>query len=159
MIQALATNASDHTFRVAILPRTPWCNANCLDAHSFNSRPEEFAIDSVAVSNHKPRSAVFRKCFNDLLCSPNRRWMLRDSEVDDSATIVRQDNEDIQDSQTNRCDCEEINGYQLSNMIAKKRHPSLSGLPVLRHQSRNRPFGNLKPEFQQFSMDARRSPD
>jgi hypothetical protein len=53
--------------------------------------------------------------------------MLRDIEVDDAATIVRQDDEDIQDSQTNRRDCEEINGYQLSNMIAKKRQPSLSG--------------------------------
>jgi hypothetical protein len=27
---------------------------------------------------------------------------------------VLQDDEDIEDSQTNRCDCEEINGYQLS---------------------------------------------
>jgi len=93
MIEALATNASDDAFHVAILPRTPWCNANFFDAHSFNPRPEEFAIDSVAVSNHKPRGAVFRKCFDDLLCSPNRRWMLRDIEVDDAATIVRQDDE------------------------------------------------------------------
>jgi hypothetical protein len=59
----------------------------------------------------------------------------------------------------NRCNCEEINGYELSDMIAKKRHPGLIGLAVFRHQSRNRPFGNLKPELQQFSMDARRSPD
>jgi len=61
--------------------------------------------------------------------------MLRDIEVDDSATIVRQDDENIQESQTNRRDCEEINGYQLSHMIAKERHPRLSGLPFFRHQS------------------------
>jgi hypothetical protein len=78
MIQALATNASDHPLHVAILPRTSWCNANLLDAHSFNPRPEELPIDSVAVATHKLRSAVFRKCFDDLLCGPNRRWMLRD---------------------------------------------------------------------------------
>src|SRR5262249_16883027 len=40
MIQTLATNGSDHTFHVAVLPRTPWCNANLLDVHSFNSRCE-----------------------------------------------------------------------------------------------------------------------
>jgi len=86
--------------------------------------------------------------------------MLRDIEVDDTTSIVRQDNEDIEDLQANRCDCEEINGYQLPNMISKKGRPSLSRLAVLvRHQSRNRPLGNLKPEFQQFSMDARGSPD
>jgi len=44
-------------------------------------------------------------------------------------------------------------------MIAKKRHPSLSGLPVLRHQSRNSALGNLESEFQQLTVDARGSPD
>src|SRR5215470_19599311 len=83
-----------------------------------------------------------------------------DIEADDAASIVRQDNEDIDDLQANRCDCEEINGYHLPNMISKKGRPGLSRLAVLvRYQSRNRPLGNLKPEFQQFSMDARGSPD
>src|SRR5215468_4404956 len=111
MIQALATNASDHPLDVAVLPRTPRCDENFVSAHSFNSRPEGFTVDSVAVSNHKPGSAVFRKCFDNLLCRPNRRGMLRDIEVDDASTIVRQDNEDIEDSQANCSDCEEINGY------------------------------------------------
>jgi hypothetical protein len=43
-------------------------------------------------------AAVFRKCFDDLLCGPNRRWMLCDIEVDDTATIVGQDNEHIEDT-------------------------------------------------------------
>ena len=67
-----------------------------LDAHSFDSRCEGIAVDSVTVPNHKPGSAVFRKCFDDLLCGPSRRGMLRDIKVDDAASIVRQDNEDIQ---------------------------------------------------------------
>src|SRR5215471_14656268 len=83
--------------------------------------------------------------------------MLRDIEVDDAASIVRQDNEDIEDLQANRCDCEEINGYQLPNMISKKGRPGLSRLGVLvRHQSRNRPLGNLKPEFALPSGDCLR---
>src|SRR5215468_4551178 len=160
MIQALATNASDHALDIGILPRTPWCNVNLFDAHSFDSQCEGIAVDSVAVPNHKPGSAVFRKCFDDLLCGPNRCRMLRDIEVDDAASIVRQDNEDIEDLQANRGDCEEINGYHLLNMISKKGRPGLSRLAVLvRYQSRNRPLGNLIPEFQQFSMDARGSPD
>src|SRR5215831_12716928 len=77
MIQTLATNASDHPLHVAILPRTPWRYADLLDAHSYDSRCEAFAVDSVAVLNHKSRSAVFRKPFDDLLCCPTRRGMLR----------------------------------------------------------------------------------
>ena len=88
MIQAFATYAPNHPLHVAILPRTPWRNANFLDAHSFDSRSEGFAVDSVAVSNHKPRNTVIRKCFDDLLCHPNGRWMLRDIEVDDTDAAV-----------------------------------------------------------------------
>src|SRR5262245_25129248 len=154
IIQKLATNASNHPLHVAILPRTPWCNANLLDSHSLHSGSEGFTVDSVTVSNHKPRSPVFRKCFNDLLCSPNRRRMFRDVEVDDATAIVRQDDEDIQHSETNRCDCEEIDRYQLPNMVSKKRHPSLGGLPISRHQSRDRSLGNVESEFQQLTVDA-----
>src|SRR5262245_35189872 len=63
MIQALATNASDHPLHVTILPRTPWRYANFLDAHSFYSRSERFAVDSVAVSNHEPGSARTMKTY------------------------------------------------------------------------------------------------
>jgi len=79
--------------------------------------------------------------------------------MDDTTPIVREDYEDIKDSQANGRDGEEIDSYHFSDMIAKKRHPSLCRLPIFRHQSRHCSFGNLKPELQQFSMDARRSPD
>jgi len=95
MIQAVATNASNHPLHVAILPGTSGCNANLLDAHSFNPCPEGFSEDSVAVPNHISRRAVFRKRFDELLCCPNSHRMLSDIEVEDTATIVRQDDEDI----------------------------------------------------------------
>src|SRR5215472_15468711 len=47
MIQALATNASDHPLDIAILPRAPWCNLNFFDARSFDSRCEGIDADSV----------------------------------------------------------------------------------------------------------------
>src|SRR5262245_45696585 len=100
MIEALSSDASDHALHIAVLPRTLGCDTNLLNTHSLDPRPERFAVDSVAVSNHKPRSSVFRKCFDDLLCSPNGRWMRRDIEVENSATIVCQDDEDIQYSQS-----------------------------------------------------------
>ena len=107
MVQTFTTNASDQSLHVAVLPRTPWCNANLLDAHSVDSRSEESAIDSITVSNHKPRSAVFRKCLDDLLCSPGRRRVLCHIEVKDAATIVRQNDKDIQHSEPNCRDCKE----------------------------------------------------
>src|SRR5262249_2771023 len=84
MIQTFATNASDQPLRVAILPRTSRRTQNLLDVHSINSYPETFAVDSVAISNQIPRSTVFRKRFNDLVCCPNSGWMLGDIKVNDS---------------------------------------------------------------------------
>src|SRR5262249_44225417 len=100
MIQTLATNAANYPFHVAIFPRTPLLIAYLLDDHSLDSRSERFAVDSVAISNHKPRSVVLRKSFDHLLCGPNRRGMPGDIKVDDAATIVSQDDEYIQDLQT-----------------------------------------------------------
>ena len=89
VIQALATDATDQPLDIAILPRTSRCNQNLLDVDAFNSCPERFAVDSVAISNQIPRNSVFWKCFNVLLRCPNSHWMLGDIEVEDAATIVR----------------------------------------------------------------------
>ena len=89
VIQAFATNASDDTFHVTVLPRTPRCDPNVLDAHSFNSRPEGFTVYSVAVSHNVPWSAVFGKRLDDLLCGPTRRRMLGDVVVNNAPTVVR----------------------------------------------------------------------
>jgi len=45
--------------------------------------------------------------------------VLGDVEVADAATIVRQDDEDIQNPQTNRCNGKEIYRYHLPKMISK----------------------------------------
>src|SRR5438552_18131076 len=76
VIHALAANALDQPLHVTVLPRTSRCDQNLLNVHSFDSCPERFAVYSVAISNEILRSSVFRKSFDDLLCCPNRRWML-----------------------------------------------------------------------------------
>ena len=136
VIQALAPDAADHAFHVAILPGTSGCSPNLLDAHSLNSCPEMLAVDSIAISNHIPRSGVLWKCLNDLLRGPNCRGMFSDIEMHHAAPLMREDNEDIQHVQLNRRHSKEIDRYQLPHMISKERHPRLRGLPILRwHQS------------------------
>jgi hypothetical protein len=74
VVQALASNAADHTFDVAILPRTPRRSPNFLNAHSFNSCREGITIDSISIPNQISRRTVLRKRLNDLLCSPDSGW-------------------------------------------------------------------------------------
>ena len=118
VIQAFAPDTADHPLHVAILSGTPGCNPHVLDSHSLNSCREMLAVDSIAIANHIAWSAVFRERFNDLLCGPEGRGMVCDIEMEDAATVVRQDDQDIQHTQLNCRNCEEVDRYQLTQMIA-----------------------------------------
>ena len=54
MIQALAANASGHPLYLATLPRTPWSNANLLNAHSFSNQKSRSAVFDGGVSTNSP---------------------------------------------------------------------------------------------------------
>src|SRR5262245_12030536 len=97
VVQAFASDATDNSFCVAILPRAFRCDPYLLTA--FNSRSEMLAVDSVAISNHVPRCAVIRKRLDKLLCRPYGRRML--CEMKNASTIMCADNKDIQHAQLN----------------------------------------------------------
>jgi hypothetical protein len=75
------------------------------------------------------------------------------------ATVMRQDDEEIQDSKLYGRNCEEVDRNHLANVISKENHPCMRWLLILpRHQSGDGSFGNVESEFQQFSVHTRRSP-
>jgi hypothetical protein len=96
VVQALTSDATDQALRVAILPRAFWCDRYFLDTYSFNTQSELLTVDSIAISNHVLWRAVIRKCFDNLLRSPYGSWVLRNVEMEDTSTIMREDDKDIQ---------------------------------------------------------------
>ena len=96
VVQAFAPDTPDHSLHITVLPRTLRCNPNLLDTYSFNSCSEVVTVNCISISNQIPWSDVSWKCFNDLLCGPNRCRMFSDVEVPDTTTVVRQDDEDVQ---------------------------------------------------------------
>jgi hypothetical protein len=86
--------------------------------------------------------------------------MPRHVDVHDAPPIVDEDDEDEQDPAGERRDREEVDRDSRAEMVLEERAPALRGwLPPPRHQPRDRPLRDLKPQLQQFPMDARRTPE
>jgi hypothetical protein len=151
VVQAFSANTSDNPFRIAVLPRTPGRYRNLFNTQSINSCCEIMTIDPITISYQVARHCVVRKRFHDLLSSPGGCRVFRDIEMQNSATVVRQDDENIKHAELYGRNREEVDRNHLADVISKKRHPGLRWLsPLLGHEARHRPFGNLESQFLQF---------
>ena len=93
MPKALAFDGTDYPLRVGILPRRSRRADNFFDAHVRDSLLEELTVDSVAITNQKPRCFFVRKGLDDLLRGPFRRRVRRHIEMHDPPPIVAQNDE------------------------------------------------------------------
>jgi len=125
MIETLSPYRTDYSFGVRVLPRRARCNQNFLGAHTLDAMSERTAVDSVTISNHESRRFAERKGLDDLLCGPLYCRMSRDVEVDDLAAIVAKDYKREQDAKSRGRDGEEVNGYDVPDVVVEERTPSL----------------------------------
>src|SRR5215468_7498378 len=110
MVQAFSANTSDHPFRIAVLPWTPGRYRNLFDTQSIDSCREIMAIDPITISYQVPSQGVVRKCFHHLLCRPSSRRMFRDIEMQNTTTVMREDDEDIEHTELNGRNRKEVDG-------------------------------------------------
>ena len=87
--------------------------------------------------------------------------MPRDVEVDDATAIMADDEEAVEYSESDSWDREEIHRRNRFSVISQEGEPALGALRISRrslHPSRDRSFGNVEPEHQELSVDARCTP-
>ena len=78
----------------------------------------------------------------------------------DSPTVVGENDQNKQDAKRSSGHHEEVDGDQVIDMIIQEGSPRLGGrFPLSRHQSGDRPFRDLNPQFLQFPVDSRTSPE
>jgi hypothetical protein len=83
------------------------------------------SIDSITISHQVSRCGFVRKRFHDLLRRPIGCGILCHIEMQKTATVVRQYNEDIQYPKLDGRNREEIDRDHLADVIPKERHPRL----------------------------------
>ncbi|MDA0823554.1 MAG: hypothetical protein O3C28_14190 [Proteobacteria bacterium] len=96
VIQAVASDAADHSFHLSILPRAPRSRQDLFEIHAFDTFAELAPIDIIAIPDQVPRCRGIRKRLKDLLPSPMRRWMFGDLEMNNLAPAMGKDYQDGQ---------------------------------------------------------------
>ena len=72
MIEALASNGSNHSLDIGSLPRRAQCRQNFANSHVSHLFSEVIAKDRIAVPQHVTRGLVKGKCLPQLLPSTPR---------------------------------------------------------------------------------------
>ena len=148
VVQTFSANTAYNPFRIAVLPRTPRSYRHLSDTQSVHSCSENMPIDPITISYQVSRNSVVRKRFHDLLRSPIGGWVFRNIEMQDTATVMREDDEYVEYTKLYGRNREEVGRDHLANVISKERHPGLRRLSrLLGHQARHGPLRNLEPQF------------
>jgi hypothetical protein len=117
VVEAISPYGTHKPFGIWILPRKPWCGEYLLDADVMNTTAELVAEDAVSVADQVPGRRVLGEGFDDLLAGPGGARKLGDVEVKNTAAVVGEDEEDVEDAEGGRGDREEV---------ARRRIPGLT---------------------------------
>src|SRR5216683_2121377 len=159
VIHTLTPDRSDQPFGKAILPRRGWCGRLVPDAHGAQSARDDAAIDPVPIAAEVVRSLIPRKCFRYLTCYPFCRRICCDVDPDQVSAAEPDDDEGIEQVETDSWNNEQVHGGNVRRVVTQEGSPSLAGWPPsFDHVLGDARLRDLKPELEQFAVDAWRSP-
>src|SRR3984957_15451753 len=159
MIQALAADRSDQPFGKAILPGRGWCGRLVPDAHSAQSARDDAAIDPVAIADEVARSFIPGKCLRYLTSNPFGCRICCDVDPDEVSAVEPDDDEGIEQVKTDSWNNEQVHSSNVWRVVMQESPPSLAGRrPSFDHVLGDARLRDLKPELEQFAVNARRAP-
>src|ERR1700733_11028412 len=159
VVQTLTPDRSDQPFGKAILPRRGRCGRLVPDAHGAQSTCDDGTIDPITVPDHAVRSLIPGKSLRDLTCNPFSRGICCDVDPDEVSAVEPDDNEGIEQVETDSWNDEQVHGGKVRRVVTQEGPPSLARRPApFGHVLGNARLHDLKPELEQFAVDARRTP-
>jgi hypothetical protein len=161
VIQEITTATPYPTLCDSILPRTLERGADRTHAQGSNRCGDYQSILGITIKDDEPRGGSKWKCFSQLLDDPRACRMLCDIEVQDTPTIVTDDEKAIERPEGDRRNGEEVHRGNRFPVITEKGKPALGRLRIPRcpfHPTRDRSLRDIKTEHEKFAMNAWRSP-
>jgi hypothetical protein len=160
MIEALATNRTDHPLDKGILPGGPRRRENLLSAEVKDGPCGLASVDSISISQDELWSRIPRERLDQLAGSPIRRRGIGDVKVDYSPSVVGENEENVEDPESRRGYREEVDGGGFSEVIPQEGPPRLRGWPPgTWHILGDRGLCHINAQFQQLSVDTRSTPE
>jgi hypothetical protein len=161
VIQEITAATPYPTLCDSILPRTFERSADTIYPQGSNRCGDFQSILGITIKDDEPRSRSKWKCFSQLLDDPQACRMLGDIEVQDTPTIVTDDEKAIEHAEGDRRNGEEVHRGNRFPVITEKGKPALGWLRISRcpfHPTRDRSLRDIKTEHEKLAMDAWRSP-
>src|SRR5712692_2775822 len=159
VVHTLTPDRSDQPFGKAILPRRGWCGGLVRDAHGAQSARDDAAIDPVAIADEVVRSLIPRKCLRYLTCNPFCRRICCDVDPDEVSAVEPDNDEGIEQVETDSWSNEQVHGGNVRRVVTQEGSPFLAGWPPsFDHVLGDARLCDLKPELEQFAVDAWRAP-
>src|SRR5216683_2612722 len=159
VVHTFTPDRSDQPFGKAILPRRGWCGRLVPDAHGAQSARDDAAIDPVAIADEVVRSLIPGKCLRYLTCNPFGRGIGCDVDPDEVSAAEPDDDEGIEQVEADRWNNEQVHGGNVWRVVMQEGPPFLAGRPSLfDHVLGDARLRDLKPELEQFSVNAWRTP-
>jgi len=159
MIKAVSSDRADEPFDMSILPGRSRRRWSVADAHSSQTSHYGMAIGGVSVANEIARRLIPGKGFGDLLGDPLSCRIGGDVDPNQSASVVRYDHQAIEQPEADSRHDEHVDGSDVWGVIAQE------GFPALRRRTASSDhvlgdsrLGDVKPELEQFTVNARRAP-
>src|SRR6266566_6533267 len=158
MIQALTPDRSDQSFGKAVLPGRGWRGRLVPDAHGAQSACNDAAIDAIPIADEVTWRFIPRKCLRYLTCNPFCRRICCDIDPDQVSAVEPDDDEGIEQVETDSWNNEQVHGGNVRRVVAQEGSPSLAGRPPpFDHVLGDARLRDLKPELEQFAVDAWRA--
>jgi hypothetical protein len=159
VVRTLTPDRSDQPFGKAILPGRGWCGRLVPDAHGAQSARDDAAIDPVAITDEVVRSLIPRKRLRYLTCNPFCRRICCDVDPDEVSAVEPDNDEGIEQVETDSWNNEQVDGGNVRRVVPQEVSPFLAGWPPsFDHLLGDARLCDLKPELEQFAVDAWRAP-
>src|ERR1700716_3262865 len=159
VVRTLTPDRSDQPFGKAVLPGRGWCGRLVPDAHGAQSARDDAAIDPVAIADEVVRSLITRNSLRYLTCNPFCRQICGDVDPDQVSAAEPDNDEGIEHVETDSWNNEQVDGGNVRRVVPQEGSPFLAGWPPsFDHVLGDARLCDLKPELEQFAVDAWRAP-
>src|SRR6266700_7882353 len=159
VVRTFTPDRSDQPFGKAILPRRGWCDRLVPDANGAQSARDDATIDPVAIADEVVRSLIPGKCLRYLTCNPFCRRICCDADPDQFSAVEPDDDKGVEQVEADSWNNEQVHGGNVWRVVMQEGSPSLAGWPPsFDHVLGDARLRDLKPELEQFAVDAWRAP-
>ena len=154
MIEAFATNGSDHPLDIGSLPRRARCRQDFANAHVSHVFSEVIAKDRIVVAQEVARELGKGKCLAQLLSGPICGRVGGHIEVQDATPVMGQNQKYVKDLEPDGGHGEEVDRDQLLGMVLQEGAPSLRRrFAAAHHIFADTALSDVDAEFEKFAVD------